>query len=71
MTLAAGTKLGSYEIVAPVGSGGMGEVYRAPDDRASAQPPRSSAGTPISLAPAVPKPGPRVSQSSSGRPWVG
>jgi eukaryotic-like serine/threonine-protein kinase len=31
MTLAAGTKLGSYEIVAQIGAGGMGEVYRARD----------------------------------------
>ena len=33
MNLAAGTRLGPYEVVAPIGAGGMGEVYKARDTR--------------------------------------
>ncbi|HUP48984.1 MAG TPA: protein kinase [Thermoanaerobaculia bacterium] len=33
MTLQSGTRLGPYEIVAPIGAGGMGEVFRARDTR--------------------------------------
>src|SRR5216683_4628202 len=33
MPLSAGTRLGPYEVVSPIGAGGMGEVYRARDPR--------------------------------------
>jgi eukaryotic-like serine/threonine-protein kinase len=33
MALEAGTRLGPYEIISPIGAGGMGEAYRARDTR--------------------------------------
>ena len=48
MALAAGTRLGPYEIVAALGAGGMGEVYQARDTRLDrtirGRPAASSAG---------------------------
>ncbi len=37
MPLTAGTRLGLYEILAPIGAGGMGEVYRARDPKLEAR----------------------------------
>jgi serine/threonine protein kinase len=33
MALTTGTRLGPFEIISPLGAGGMGEVYRAKDTR--------------------------------------
>ena len=55
MTLSAGARLGPYEILSPLGAGGMGEVYRARDSKLKREVavkvlPQSLAADPDSLA---------------------
>src|SRR6266542_3298391 len=55
MTLPAGARLGPYEILSPIGAGGMGEVYRARDSRLGRDvaikiPPEHLARDPAALA---------------------
>jgi serine/threonine protein kinase/tetratricopeptide (TPR) repeat protein len=55
MSLSAGTRLGPYEVIAPLGAGGMGEVYRARDSRLDRDVaikvlPEHLAGDPVALS---------------------
>src|SRR5258708_23242245 len=53
MALTSGTKLGPYEILAPLGAGGMGEVYRARDTRLGRDVAVKILSTPLSFDPGL------------------
>ena len=63
MTLSAGARLGPYQILSPIGAGGMGEVYRAPTrgsaatspSRSSRRPSATRIGSPASSRKRVPR----------------
>jgi serine/threonine protein kinase len=68
MALISGTRLGTYEILAPLGAGGMGGVYRARDiklerDVAIKVLPAALAKDPERLA--------RFEREASGNAWAG
>jgi len=61
MSLAPGVRLGAYEVVALIGAGGMGEVYRARD-------PRLGRDVAIKVLPAGLRADPDRSSRRRGRP---